>query len=192
MATLQEIENVLNIEIGDKRLRPGKKRNDKNKYYYFPDQYYIVMLTKGKWAILEDCKKTRQLLRLYIWYCCNAGYAKTQHTRFHHETIQHEDGLFVDHINNRRYDNRHDNLRVVTRSQNNRNCLKSKRNTSGKQGVDRCVIRGRPYWRVQIYTAVSKRINKTFSIKKFGEESAKARAIAKRIELECQYGYLGD
>ncbi len=32
MATLNEIENFLNIETADKRLRPGKKYADKQKY----------------------------------------------------------------------------------------------------------------------------------------------------------------
>ena len=41
MATLQEIQDFLDIEIGDKRLRPGKKYKNKNKYYYYEDQYYI-------------------------------------------------------------------------------------------------------------------------------------------------------
>ena len=34
MTSLNEIENFLNIEIGDKRIRAGKKYENKNKYYY--------------------------------------------------------------------------------------------------------------------------------------------------------------
>lgn len=35
MASLLEIQNHLNIEIGDKKLSPGRKREDKNRYYRY-------------------------------------------------------------------------------------------------------------------------------------------------------------
>ena len=76
MATIDEIQNFLNIEIGERILRNGKKYADKNKYYWYEGQYYIVQLTKNTWMIAEDCNKTRQLLRLYCW--CFAEYAKTK------------------------------------------------------------------------------------------------------------------
>ena len=76
MATLQEIQDFLDIEIGDKRLKDGKKYKHKNRYYYYEQSYYIVELTKGKWMIAEDCRTTRKLLRKHCWYY-NQGYAKT-------------------------------------------------------------------------------------------------------------------
>ena len=39
MATLNEIEHLLNIEVADRRLRPGKKRENKNRYYYYENMY---------------------------------------------------------------------------------------------------------------------------------------------------------
>jgi hypothetical protein len=77
MASLNEIEAFLNIEIGDKRLRDGKKYKDKNQYYYYEQAYYIVKLTKDMWCILEDCRKTRVLLKKHCWRADNHGYAKT-------------------------------------------------------------------------------------------------------------------
>ena len=65
MTSLINIRNILNIENIDKPLRDGKKKVSKNRYYYFKDLYYIIALTKGRWMITEDCRKTRQLLRLY-------------------------------------------------------------------------------------------------------------------------------
>ena len=49
MSTLNDIESFLNIEIGQRRLRDGKKYNNKNQYYYFENLYYIVKLTKDMW-----------------------------------------------------------------------------------------------------------------------------------------------
>jgi len=81
MATLNEIQAFLNIEIGDKRLKDGKKYKDKNQYYYYEQAYYIVKLTKDKWMIAEDCKKTRILLRNYCWCTGIDDYAMTRVNR---------------------------------------------------------------------------------------------------------------
>lgn len=52
----------------------------------------------------------------------------------------------TDHINRNSLDNRRQNLRVATTSQNSVNCLKSHRNTSGYKGVN--FIKGR--WRATV------------------------------------------
>ena len=66
MTSLERIQNFLNIEIDNRRLRNGKKKHNKNCYYYYKDLYYIVKLTKDHWMIAEDNNKTRQLLRYII------------------------------------------------------------------------------------------------------------------------------
>lgn len=199
MATLTEVQDFLDIEIEDKRLRPGKKYKNKNKYYYYENQYYIVQLTQGKWMIAEDCKKTRRLLRLYCWGV--DSYPETwlgkKHKRWHQLFLNYEKGLVADHINRHKFDNRFDNLRVVTYVHNNRNTSKSKNNTSGKQGVSRCTFKQKSghannYWSVRITDNEGKRVVKYFSIEKFGEYEAKRLAIAKRLELENLYGYSGE
>jgi hypothetical protein len=118
MASLADLEEFLNIEIGDKRLRAGKKSQYANQYYYFRDEYYIVKLTKDKWMVAEDCKRTRRLLRLYCWCISSVGYAKTKYeghtTNWHKLFLNYEDDMVADHINNKRYDNRSENLRIVT------------------------------------------------------------------------------
>ena len=68
MTSLINIQNILNIENIDKPLRNGKKKANKNRYYYYKDQYYIIELTKGQWMISEDSTKTRELLNILLAY----------------------------------------------------------------------------------------------------------------------------
>ena len=195
MATIDEIQNFLNIEIGERWLRDGKKNPNKNKYYWYEGQYYIVQLNKDKWMITEDCNKTRQLLRLYSWSASD-GYA---HTRINGKIkgwqqlfLTYEAGLVADHINRMRYDNRIDNLRIVTYSINNRNKTKPKNNTSDITGV--CLDRKGKYryWKTGIVNNEGIHLSKCFSIDKLGDDRAKELAIAQRRIWEQEYGYKGD
>ena len=74
MTTLNNIESFLNLEIGDKIIKDGKKYKNKNQYYYYEQAYYIIKLTKDNWMIAEDCQKTRKLLRKYCWSTGPWGY----------------------------------------------------------------------------------------------------------------------
>jgi len=208
MSTLNEVQAFLNIEIGDKRLKEGKKRSNKNQYYYYEQLYYIIRLTRDKWMIAEDCQKTRILLRKHYWCAHPEGYAQTnvieQHPqgyvqtnvyrstkKFHQLFFNYEDGLLADHINNKTFDNRIDNIRIVTHVDNMHNLSKRSDNISGKQGVSFKTTNGYEYWYVQIANNKNK-IQKRFSIKKLGDVEAKRQAIEYRKQLEVQYGYIGD
>jgi hypothetical protein len=197
MASLQQVQAFLNIEIGDKRLHDGKKHKNKNQYYYYEQAYYIVKLTKDKWIIAEDCRKTRVLLRKHCW-CSDKGYANTtvnkSSKKWHQLYFNYEAGLVADHINNNKFDNRIDNIRIATPGDNNRNRTKSTKNTSGKQGVCRWTntTAGLHYWKVRIVNNNGKTISKVFSIKKLGDDEAKRQAIEHRKRLEVQFGYIGD
>jgi hypothetical protein len=198
MTTLNNIQAFLNIEIGDKKLKDGKKSKNKNQYYYYEQSCYIVKLTQDKWMIAEDCQKTRILLRKHCWHIHKQGYAqakvnKTSKT-WHQIFFNYEDGLVADHINNKPFDNRIDNIRIVTYSENNKNRTKMSNNTSGKQGVSRYTDRKYDlyYWKAEIKDNDRKTISKVFSIKKLGETEAKRQAIKYRTLLEIQHGYIGD
>lgn len=198
MTDLNEIQEFLGIEIADdKRLRDGKKKYNKNRYYYYKDHYYIVELTQGKWMVLDDSVNSRRLLRKHCWRFSN-GYAMTEadgSTKSYHQVLlDYEAGMVVDHINRNRFDNRLVNLRITSYQQNNRNRSKRTDNTSGKQGVNKTVDKryGLSYWTVQIRNNDGKNIQKHFSIKKLGDAEAKRQAIAKRIELEQLYDYDGE
>jgi hypothetical protein len=198
MADLAEIEALLNIEIGDKRLKNGKKYKNKNQYYYYEQNYYIVKLSQNKWMICEDCRTTRKLLRKHCWYTGTYGYGETtvvRNTKMWHKLfLNYENGLVADHINNRRYDNRFDNLRVVTYTVQSRNKSKPSNNTSGKQGVSLWVDKrdGYQYWTARIRDDTRRVKSKRFSVRRLGEVEAKRQAIECREQWEEAYGYLGD
>ena len=196
MSTIDEIQNFLNIEIGERWLRDGKKKPNKNKYYWYEGQYYIVQLTQNKFMICEDCNKTRRLLRLYSWRF-DHGYAYTSNTNgkttaWHQLFLTYEDTLVADHINRFKYDNRSDNLRIVSLSVNSRNTTKRKDNESGIKGISRDIKGRYMYWRVDIVNNEGVQLSKRFSIDKLGEDRAKQLAIEQRRLWEQEYGYIGD
>lgn len=69
----------------------------------------------------------------------NKGYADTiikgKTIKLHQLIIGKKEGMFTDHINHDRLDNRRQNLRFVTPTQNSWNSSISKRNTTGYKGV---------------------------------------------------------
>ena len=68
MTSLEIIENLLDIEIGERKLRNGRKHPDKNQYYRY-DNYYIMKLTGNKnlWCIVDNTREMKKLLRLHNW-----------------------------------------------------------------------------------------------------------------------------
>jgi hypothetical protein len=113
---------------------------------------------------------------------------------WHQLCLNYQKGLVADHINKKRFDNRLENLRVVTPSQNCRNRSKFVTNTSGKQGVYNYINKKtkRSYWISRIVNDMGKTLNKCLSIQKLGTQEAKRQAIAWRLQKEQEYGYIGD
>jgi hypothetical protein len=107
--------------------------------------------------------------------------------------LEYEKPNVADHINHKKFDNRDENLRVVSQRENDRNRTKPSNNTSNKLGVNRSTNnKNNSYWRVQITDNDYKPISKLFSIQKLGEDEAKRQAIEYRKQLEVQYNYIGD
>lgn len=98
-----------------------------------------ILLTQGRVAIVDDDRLEE--LSKFTWFVTGNGYAyrKTRignsTTSMHHAVLPRIDGFDVDHINGNRLDNRKENLRYATRSQNLRNRGAAKHSKSGIKGV---------------------------------------------------------
>lgn len=81
-----------------------------------------------------------ELVRQYYWrenqngYCVNKRW-KSKTTFLHRLIMNCPDDMYVDHINGDRLDNRKQNLRIVTMSQNNMNQKQRENTSSGVTGV---------------------------------------------------------
>lgn len=104
-----------------------------------------IKLTQGKYALVdnEDYEKI-PMLSNRKWYLNNSGYAvrnqKYPKSRKDYPILMHRLILdfptgIIDHKNLNPLDNRKENLRLATHSQNHGNMTKQKNNTSGYKGV---------------------------------------------------------
>lgn len=100
-----------------------------------------IPLTKGKVALVDDADYER--LSQFKW-SCDRGYAvragkkcggKYKKIYMHREIMNTPNGEETDHINLCKTDNRRENLRNCSRSQNQSNSFKYSNNTSGFKGV---------------------------------------------------------
>lgn len=90
----------------------------------------------------------------------------------------------IDHINGDSSDNRIENLRVVTHSENMRNAKMSKNNSSGITGVcENNKGGGRFYYKATWYNLIGEQCYKHFSITKLGLLPAFAQAAAYRKKM---------
>ncbi len=98
-----------------------------------------ILLTRGKFAIVDD--EDFPFINQWKWWFTTRGYAVREKKRkliFMHRLINKTPkGFDTDHVNKNKLDNRKDNLRTVTRSQNFMNINPRKNNTSGFRGVQR-------------------------------------------------------
>jgi len=96
-----------------------------------------ISLPKGKCAIVDD--EDFERLNKWKWHTHNKNYV-VRNTIFgrkfiHHEVMQKMSGYVVDHINGNPLDNRKENLRYCTHSENMKNSKMHDNNTSGYKGV---------------------------------------------------------
>lgn len=153
-----------------------------------------ISLTKGFTAIVDD--DVYDCVNSYSWYYLN-GYAvrdfrvdgKRKHTKMHRfiYELKHgdiKDGMIIDHINRDKLDNMVENLRIVTKQENNTNKSKRKNTSSKYVGVSKNKKSGN--WVVEI-----RKNSKREYCASFTDEIASANAYnyhAKLIHGE----YLGE
>lgn len=98
----------------------------------------------------------------------------------------------IDHINRQKTDNRIENLRVVTHSENMRNAKMSKNNSSGMTGVcENIKGEGYSYFVARWYDSNGKLRGKHFSIAKLGLLPAFAQAVAYREKMIAELNEQG-
>ena len=107
-----------------------------------------IKLTKDKFAIVDP--EDYQKLAEYDWHLWESGsynqyairYEKGKSLKMHREITNAPVGLVVDHKNGDGLDNRKENLRIVTMTQNHYNRKKTSRKTTSKyKGVHRITDR---------------------------------------------------
>ena len=191
MTSLNIIEEFLHIQIGDKQLKKGKNKENKNKYYYYQNRYYIVSLPNEKWIIMSTNNQTRELLTNHILRN-SEGYAQTDINdstkKLHQLLLVCPDNMMVDHVKRNKFDNRLENLRIVTVRDNNRNKSKPNTNISGFVGV----CKEGNNWVAFINDDQGKKRRKSFSCKKYGENESLEMAKNQRAIWKQEFGYLGE
>ena len=117
----------------------------------------FVPLTKGHESVVDAANVP--LVAGYKWkalisrgsvyaYRVDTSGLKPRTIRMHRVIMGEPGGLEVDHISGDGLDNRRENLRIATRSQNQHNTRKPAHNTSGLKGVGWAKREGK--WRAQI------------------------------------------
>lgn len=140
----------------------------------------IIYTKKGEEILVDDCDFEE--LNRFRWSLDKDGYAirdiklergKYKRTTMHRFIMNTPTGHDTDHINHNRIDNRKENLRVCTRSENLQNMSIKKSNTSGTTGVYWDIKNNK--WRAQIQLLGKL---KTFGRYKNLDDAIKARKDA--------------
>lgn len=121
-------------------------------------------------------KKWRTIVNKRLMFCHNIVW------KLHHGDIP--ESFIVDHIDGNTENNSIGNLRVVTRTVNNRNASVRKDNASGKNGV--CLIssgKGFLYWTSTWYNADGVEERNRFPVHKLGNDEAFRLACEHRDEM---------
>lgn len=135
-------------------------------------KYRYLFSSNGKAVVLVD-HSTYEWAAHLAWTPNVGGKMRTgMHGRLllHRIITNAPDSLVVDHINRNHLDNRRENLRICTNSQNLMNSSKHKDSSSGFKGVCRCRSKTHP-WRAYIVVDYKQKHLGNF---KTAEEAARA------------------
>lgn len=120
-----------------------------------------ISLSNGQYALVDD--EDYEKLSQYKWHVNKNGYIqrsiylgggrknkKYKGEKLHHLILipKHDEGLYIDHINRNKLDNRKENLRYCTHAENCRNRQVRADNKTGVKGVNKMHNCNR--WRVRI------------------------------------------
>lgn len=175
------------LQCGAKRH--GEKIQKNNNYKVIDGVAYIDVSTKTqKGELLVDaCDLPLVFDGNGGWGVLRAkgmAYAHRRNSTQAHRVIMAKelsDGLIVDHINGNGLDCRRCNMRVTTQQNNCRNSAKSKRNTSGVNGV--CFHKRIGKWQVRIGNGA---LQKEKHVGYFDDFD---KAVSARMRAEVELGY---
>lgn len=188
--------------LNSENRKVNGKKNIKHNTYEYVDDYIKVWDTKHENYFLLS-KADEDLILNHCWSkdFSSGGYWKasarkggSKAIKLHQEIAKRIDDTYhpskhivPDHIGsslvlNKEDENRREFIRIVSRSDNNKNHKTQSNNTSGKQGVGWCKAADK--WIVRIYNNDGHRIHMLFT--NFED------AVDKRIEWEKEYGYIGE
>lgn len=156
-----------------------------------------IKLTKGYTALVDD--EDFDELSKYKWQAqirpraiyVQRGYWDSKQKKqiivfIHRQIMRCPKGLVVDHINHNGLDNRKENLRICTLSQNRQNTRKTKPNKYGYKGI--CFIKKN---KTKPYQAQLHYGNKIISLGAYSTPEEAACAYDKKArELFGEYAYL--
>lgn len=144
---------------------------------------------------IEDLKSLNGTVRV-----TNAGYAFTSKGSVAHIVMNHISsyGWVIDHINGNTLDNRKNNLRIVSQSENARNRHSFVRNNTGVVGIAFRQNGKYQYYRCSVSdstkihekTGNKVRYSKQFNINKLGREKAFTLAQQWLEEKKAKHGYM--
>lgn len=110
-----------------------------------------IPLTRGRFALISW--RDLEIVIKYKWCYSGPGYAQANLGNYrrdymHRVILNLPKGVFVDHVNGDKLDNRRSNLRTASRSENARNRRSNRTSTSRFLGVSWCAPRRK--WKAQI------------------------------------------
>jgi len=151
--------------------------------------YLKIPLTKGFFCKIDKCDFEK--VKTIAWYFHGKDYASMRKRETNKNILMHRylldvsDNKEVDHINGDPLDNRRNNLRMCSRSENCCNKRIQSNNTSGVPGV--CWDKNRNKWMVRV-----KKNKKVYSVGRFDlfKDAVKARE-KKAKELHKNFYYKG-
>lgn len=161
------------------------KRNKKQNIYDLDSCEYGVGYDYNGNKFYFD-KEDYDLISEYCWHSDSKGYIVTvrpKNIRMHRLVMKIEGNDIIDHINLNKADNRKENLRIVTNSQNRMNTRIPICNTSGTKGV--CYVKSRDKWCA--YISVNK---KRITLGRYNniEDAIAAREAAEKLYFG-EYNY---
>lgn len=163
----------------------------KNKILIRIADVVLMRPSNSNGAFLID-ERDFDAIKDYKWSVNNCGYLQTNMNGamvFMHRHIMQPNGMQIDHINGRPWDNRRSNLRLATKSQNQQNKGPLRNNVSGKKGVS--FIAASRKWEAQIkYTEAGQRKQKRRSFNTL--EAAALWYNIQAVEHHRDFAYLND